>query len=310
MENWLHISVGLVFFAVSFSTLVVYRFIFGERLHLAQRMDQVVGTASPPPVREIELNVPLYQRAIGPGLALLAKLLGKYIPTAKEAELQRKLNAAGNPGNLNGRELVVIKYLSAVGLCFLFWAWGGAMGKAIPQCMLLAAVGIPLGWLVPDLYLNTCIKQRKAEVEKSLPDVLDLLTVSVEAGLGFDGALMKVTEKTKGVLADEFVLMLQECHMGKPRRDALRDMANRVDVDDLSSFCGSIILADTLGVSIGNVLRTQSKQMRQKRRQRTEEIAMKAPIKMLFPMVFFIFPAIFVILLGPAALQLMKVFTQ
>lgn len=310
MENWLHISVGLVFFAVSFGMLVIYGFIFGQRLQMAQRMDQVVGTVSPSPVRDLELNVPLYQRAIRPGLMLLAKLLSKFISTARESELQKKLDVSGNPGNLNGRELMVIKYLTAAGLGFLLWMWGGMLGKALPQCVLLAAVGIPLGWLAPELYLNALIRQRKTDVEKSLPDVLDLLTVSVEAGLGFDGALMKVTEKTKGVLADEFVLMLQECHMGKPRREALRDMANRVDVDDLSSFCGSIILADSLGVSIGNVLRTQSKQMRQKRRQRTEELAMKAPIKMLFPMVLFIFPAIFVILLGPAALQLMKAFSN
>lgn len=310
MNIWLNISAGLVFFAVSFGTLVIYHFIFGERLKIARRMDQVVGSPAPLPVRELELSVPLYQRAIRPALTWLALLLSRFIPSTREAELQKKIVAAGNPGNLSAREWMVFKYLGAVGLGFLLWAFGGMAGKSLPQSVLLAAVGVPLGWLSPDLFLNSRVRRRKSQVEKSLPDVLDLLTVSVEAGLGFDGALMKVAEKSKGVLADEFVLMLQECHMGKQRRQALRDMADRVAVDDLSSFCGSIILADTLGISIGNVLRTQSNQMRQKRRQRTEESAMKAPIKMLFPMVLFIFPAIFIIILGPAVLQIMKAFAS
>lgn len=310
METWLHISVGLIFFAVSFSTLVVYHFIFGERLRLAQRMDQVVGTPAPLPVRELELSVPLYQRAIRPALKGLARLLSRFIPATKESELTKKLTAAGNPGNLAAREWLVLKYLTAIGLSFLLWTWGGLLEKNLPQSIMLSGVGILLGWMLPDLYLNSRVQSRKKQVEKALPEALDLLTVSVEAGLGFDGALMKVAEKTKGVLADEFVLMLQECHMGKQRREALRDMANRVAVDDLSSFCGSVILAETLGISIGNVLRTQSKQMRQKRRQKCEELAMKAPIKMLFPMVLFIFPAIFVILLGPAVLQIMKAFAE
>lgn len=308
MDNWLHFSVGLVFFAVSFATMVVYYFIFGERHKIAQRMDQVVGTLAPLPVRELELSIPLYQRAIQPALSALGKLLVRFIPASREAELAKKLAMANNPGNLAAREWIVLKYLAAMGLGFLLWTWAGLLSKPLPQCILMAGVGVPMGWLSPDLFLNSKIRNRKKQVEKDLPDVLDLLTVSVEAGLGFDGALMKVAEKTDGVLANEFVLMLQECHMGKPRRDALRDMANRVDVDDLSSFCGSVILADTLGISISNVLRTQSKQMRQKRRQSTEEQAMKAPIKMLFPMVMFIFPAIFVILLGPAALRIMKAF--
>ncbi|GAB6157738.1 type II secretion system F family protein [Desulfotomaculum varum] len=310
MENWLYISLGLVFFAVSFGALVIYKFLFGQRLQMAQRIEQVVGSPAPVPVRELELSVPLYQRAIRPALAGIARLLARIIPAAREVELQKKVVAAGNPGNLNAREWMVIKYLGALGVGFFIWSWAGLTSKSLPQAVFLAGMGILVGWLGPDLYLQGRIKQRKIQVEKALPDALDLLTVSVEAGLGFDGALMKVAEKTQGVLADEFVIMLQECHMGKTRREALRDMADRVAVDDLSGFCGSIILADTLGISIGNVLRTQAQQMRQKRRQRSEEMAMKAPIKMLFPMVLFIFPAIFVILLGPAVLQIMKAFAN
>jgi tight adherence protein C len=140
--------------------------------------------------------------------------------------------------------------------------------------------------------------------------VLVLLTVSVEAGLAFDSAVARVVEKLKGPLGDEFQRMLQDVRMGMPRREALRDMSNRVEVADLTNFVSSLIQADTHGVSISKVLRVQSEQMRYKRKQRAEEQAMKAPIKMIFPLIFFIFPTIFVILLGPAGIQVVKMFSN
>ena len=139
-----------------------------------------------------------------------------------------------------------------------------------------------------------------------MPDVLDLLTVSVEAGLGFDAALQRVVQKMTGAISVEFAKTLQEIKMGKHRREALRDLGLRTGIDDLNTFISAIVQADQLGVSIGNVLRVQSEQMRRKRRQRIEEKAMKAPIKMLIPMVLFIFPTIFIVLLGPAAMQMIE----
>lgn len=305
------LTTAMSFACVFCSVLVVYYFIFGTRMQIANRVNQVLGENNPAiSVRELELSQPLYRRVIHPALLALARLLARFIPATREADMARRAAAAGNPGQFTAREWIALKYLAAGALGLLFWAWCRGMSLPLPQSIMLTICGIPVGWLLPDLFLNSRIRQRKASVEKSLPDVLDLLTVSVEAGLGFEGALMKVAEKTRGVLADEFVLMLQECHMGKPRREALRDLADRVGVDDLSSFCGSVILADTLGISIGNILRTQSRQMRLKKRQYTEELAMKAPVKMLFPMVFFIFPAIFIVLLGPAVLQIIKAFQQ
>lgn len=300
-------SIG-IFGMVLCLTLLVHRMILGKRIIIAQRMDTVVGSSAPPPIRQQELSAPLYQRAIKPALAGLAKLLGKFIPATREESLAIKLREAGNPGNLAPRELMVIKYLIAAGIAFLLFLLAESTGKAFAQSVLLALVGIPLGWLIPDVILNSKARQRKEEVEGDLPDVLDLLTVSVEAGLGFDGALLKVVEKSKGVLADEFIQVLQETKMGKSRREALRDMADRVGVPDLSNFVSAVIMADQLGIGIGNVLRLQSQDMRQKRRQRAEEKAMKAPIKMLIPMVLFIFPAIFVILLGPAVIQITRAF--
>ena len=147
-------------------------------------------------------------------------------------------------------------------------------------------------------------RNRGKEIQRDLPDILDLLTVSVEAGLGFDAALVKVVERKKGPLADEFGIVLREIRVGKPRKEALRELSERVKVDDITSLVSAVIQADQLGVGISNILRIQAEQVRTKRRQQAEESAMKAPIKMLFPLVFFIFPTLFVVLLGPAIIQI------
>uniref|UniRef100_UPI003B75D396 type II secretion system F family protein n=1 Tax=Desulforadius tongensis TaxID=1216062 RepID=UPI003B75D396 len=305
----MYLTVIGIFGLMLTGTLLIQQLVFGERIRMRQRVNDVVGSSpAPAPIRQQELSAPLYQRAIKPALNRLGRLMSKYIPVAREASLAKKLIEAGNPGNLAPRELMVIKYLLAGSGALALWFLAGTLGKNFAQGTMMALVGVITGWLLPDVILNSKIRQRKEEVEKKLPDVLDLLTVSVEAGLGFDGALVKVVEKSKGVLADEFVQVLQESKMGKPRREALRDMAGRIGVNDLSNFVGSVILADQLGISIGKVLRLQSKEMRQKRRQRAEEKAMKAPVKMLIPMVLFIFPAIFIILLGPAIIQIMRAF--
>lgn len=163
-----------------------------------------------------------------------------------------------------------------------------------------------MGMFIPYLFLEKKISDRRNILRRELPDVLDLLTVSVEAGLGFDSALVKLSEKMKGPMVDEFTRMLQEIRIGVARRDALRSLAARCNVQDISLFTSALIQADQLGVSVSNVLRVQSLDMREKRKQRAEEQAMKAPIKMVFPLVFFIFPTLFIVLLGPALLQIIN----
>lgn len=147
-------------------------------------------------------------------------------------------------------------------------------------------------------------KKRQREILKSLPDVLDLLTISVEAGLGFDQALTKVVEKAKGPLAEELAKTLQEIQYGKNRRDALRDLSTRLQVDALTQLVNALLQADRLGIGIAQVLRVQAEDLRMRRRQYAEERAMKAPVKLLFPLIFFVFPSLFVILLGPAAINI------
>lgn len=304
----LELVIGIVFIEAVLLTLLLYNFSSRGRREVEKRVTEVVGGLKPS-VREQELRAPFYKRAVKPLLARISSMAAKALPAEKEAELSRKIDSAGVSERIAPRELLVVKYLAAGGAALLLWFLGKVSGSSL-QAALMGSAGLGLGWFFPDLYLNKKCSVRKQEIEKTLPDALDLLTVSVEAGLGFDGALAKVVEKKKGVLSSEFMAMLQEVKMGKPRIEALRDMSRRVDVDDLSTFTGSVILADQLGISISNILRLQSEQIRQKRRQRAEEAAMKTPVKIIIPMVFFIFPAIFVVLLGPAVIQIANTFMK
>ncbi|MEN1760990.1 type II secretion system F family protein [Anoxynatronum sibiricum] len=287
--------------------LLLHRAVFGEKMRMSQRMDHVLGEKEVP-IRKQELSAPLYQRMFRPVLGKSANLVLAVIPFTREADLDKKVMEAGRPGNLNAREWMVIKTLLALAFAGLCWIFFQQTGRPVWQAVMMMVPLFFVGWFIVDSWLSGRVRRRRDEVQRALPDLLDLLTVSVEAGLGFEGALMKIVEKTNGLLSDEFLTVLRETKMGKSRRDALKDMAARLNVDSLSNFVGSIVLAEQLGISIGNVLRIQSKEMRQKKRQRAEETAMKAPIKMLIPMVMFIFPAIFIVLLGPAVLQIMRVF--
>lgn len=296
-----------LFLAAAFTFMAAYLLLFGRRLEMSRRMVEVVGERRST-IREKELSEPIMKRFFRPLLSNLVRLASRVLPSEKEASLSKKIIMAGKPGGLGPREFTAVKIILAfIGPSFFIladilfnWKPGG--------WIIALAVTAAAGWVLPDVFLQGKISDRKTEVEKTLPDVLDLITVSVEAGMGFDGALLKVVEKSRGTLASEFLIVLQECKMGKSRRDALRDMADRIGVDDLSTFIGSIIMAEQLGISISNVLRLQSEQMRRKRKQRAEEKAMKAPVKMMIPMVTCIFPTIFVVLLGPAAISLYQNF--
>lgn len=297
-------SAGLT---ASLFTLALWQYLYRERLAVLSRLNQWQRNTEQREEVYEKLNQPFADRVIRPFLRKMAGRMEKLMPSRKRAGLQHKLAMAGNPGNLSANEFLAIQYglgllAVVVALATIPWHWRLSAG------LLLTALVAGLAVLGPEIYLRFRTQQRQEEMVKRLPDVLDLLTVSVEAGLAFDGALQKVIEKTDGVLAAEFGRLLQEIRMGKPRREALRDLADRTGVDDLTTFVGAMVQADQLGVSIGNVLRLQSEQMRRQRRQRAEEKAMKAPIKMLFPLVLFIFPTIFIVLLGPAVLQMLKVF--
>ncbi|MEM8860170.1 MAG: type II secretion system F family protein, partial [Chloroflexota bacterium] len=184
---------------------------------------------------------------------------------------------------------------------FGFWLGGEE------RWLLFGLGGLGLGVVIPRLMLGSAVSRRKESILKKLPDALDLMTICVEAGLTFDGAMTKVDEKWEDPLSNEFGRVVSEIQLGKTRRQSLKDMSDRLDVADVQTFVASILQADQLGVSVGKVLRIQSDQMRVRRRQRAEEKAQQAPVKMLFPMVFLIFPALFVVLLGPAGIRVWRI---
>jgi tight adherence protein C len=254
---------------------------------------------------ELELQQPFSQRVLVPLARTIFNTIGKYGPKQSAERLRLNLQQAGNPGNLNPVMFSGIRMALAVllGVIFSFITF-----RTMPfaQAMMYSAIGIGLGYLLPGIWLGQQIKKRKKNIVKALPDALDLLTISVEAGLAFDSALQRVTEKWETELAKEFKRVLTDTRLGRARRDALKDMAARTGVDDVQTFTAAVIQAEQLGVSIGKILRIQADQMRVRRRQRAEEAAQKAPIKMLFPMVFLIFPALFVVILGPAVPRLMQ----
>ena len=220
--------------------------------------------------------------------------------------IREKVQQTGRQGGLSPRDYLGLKLLSAIVIPLLVYLLLGRSSNL--QTFALAAYAAVIAWRLPDMQLERIIRQRHALLEKSFPDALDLLTVSVEAGLGFDGAVAKVAEKSEGPVAEEFKRLLQEMRMGKLRKDALRDFSLRCGVEDIMIFTSTVIQAEQLGLNISSTLKTQAEQMRRKRRQRAEEKAMKVPVKMLIPMVIFIFPTIFIVLLGPAIIQIIENF--
>jgi tight adherence protein C len=264
-----------------------------------QRLSQLV--AQPRTLEEMELQQPFYDRAIRPTIQRLARFgrrsgeRGGVI-----ARIDSKLEKAGYPGGLRGADWMGVKLLSAIVFTFGVGIVGGLLTQTFELGVLLAFVGAAIGYIAPEFWLSRRVRARSEAMVLQLPDALDLLTISVEAGLGFDAALAKVVEKMEGPLVDEFRQALAEVRMGRPRRESLRDVAHRADAQPVTNFIGAIVQAEQLGVPIAKVLQIQSQQLRIERRQRAEEAAAKAPVKMLFPMVGCIFPTIFIVILGPA----------
>ncbi|KJS17935.1 MAG: hypothetical protein VR69_02605 [Peptococcaceae bacterium BRH_c4b] len=299
----------LVFSGSALGFLAMHNLISRKNVDLSKRANAILSGPAPD-IRERELSEPLSKRMLKPLVHRVALHTSRWLPSEKEALLAKKIEMAGRPGGFGPREFTALKFIVTVSSICMMLLLETLFTLPRQKWLLLTVLAGVAGWYLPGFYLRQKILERKSEVEKTLPDILDLLTVSVEAGMGFDGALLKVVDKGKGILAGEFLQVLHHCKMGKPRREALRDMAERMGVDDLSTFTGSVIQAEQLGLGLGNVLRLQSEQMRQKRRQRAEESAMKAPVKMMIPMVLFIFPTIFVVLLGPAVINILNAFSK
>jgi tight adherence protein C len=268
-----------------------------------------LGTMQAKNLEELELQQPFLERTFRPLAARLSESMGKMASSSFQDKAEKRLALAGNPGNLRVADWLGIKAVAAIVGALLFVFLFGVVGVlGLPPVLriLMGGIGLLFGYTIPEFWLGGRVKKRQHAVLLQIPDALDLLTISVRAGLGFDAALAKVVEKLEGPLTDEFRRALAEVRVGRTRREALRDIVPRTEVAPLTNFIGAIIQAEQLGVSISKVLQVQSEQLRIERRQRAEEMAAKAPIKMLFPLVGCIFPSLFIIILGPAIILIMQ----
>ncbi len=295
---------GLLTFA-GFSLLI-----FGIASRRGDPMDaRLAGIVQAPrTLEEYEMQAPFMERFLRPLLLGMARGFARMTPSSSLDGIQSRLQSAGMQGQMQVSDFVGLKGLGTIfGLAFaglLAFALHAQLGVIV----LLALVLGFIGYVAPDLWLRSKTDRRKLEITNALPDTIDLLTISVEAGLGFDQAMGRIVSKSSNTLAREFGRVLQQMRLGVPRRDALRQMADRTGVEDVSQFVGAIVQAEQLGASVGRVLRVQSSEMRVRRRQRAQKLAQQAPIKMLFPMAFLILPSIFVVVLGPAIPRIVKVF--
>jgi tight adherence protein C len=254
-------------------------------------------------VRDQEMLAPISERVVAPLLEGLTGIARRFTPAGFGEGVAQKLIMAGNPENLNVDKVLVFKLLGIVSV--VLWI-PIVIGLGFGGMFAVVAVLVLWGsaFMYPDVLINRKIEDRQKEISRKLPDILDLLVISVEAGLGFEQALDRTTVAVPGALSDEFRRMLHEIRIGASRADALRAMAERTDVPELRAFIMAMLQADTFGVSISRLLRSQADEMRTRRRLRAQEQAQKAPVKMLFPLVFCIFPSIFVVILGPAIIQI------
>lgn len=255
----------------------------------------------------IDLDVSFLDRVLKPSIANFARFFSRILPQSTLSEVQSQLTRAGDPMTFNA---FISFWAIALGLCVLMaiFLFVSGPGGLIPNRLGMASAVIFMGYFLPRNWLKGKVKSKQKMVIRALPDALDLITTCVEAGLGLDAALQRVAEKSEGPLADELQKMLRDVSMGKLRREAMTELSERIGVDELSSFITAIIQAEQLGVGIAQVLRVQSDQLRTQRRQRAERQAHEAPIKMIFPLVLFIFPAFLAIILGPAVIRISTAF--
>ena len=258
---------------------------------------------------QVEEHLSVTQRLLLPLTQAPVQLMRRMMPTAFLERVQMRLVVAGEPMTVNAYLMFQVVSAATFLLLPVLIVMGGGIGLG-PKGLLLIAMFAAVGLLLPSMWLRQRVGQRQSLIIKTLPDSFDLITTCVEAGLGLDAALARVAEKVQGPFAVELRRTLREIALGKMRRDALRELGERTGVPDLITFVNAVVQAELMGSSVGAVLRVQSEQMRVRRRQRAEQQAYKAPVKMIFPLVLCIFPTLFIVILGPAVITIMKDFPK
>lgn len=298
--------------ALVFTALVLSLSVFGEsaeRRGVARSVAaiQAMDRATPELLQQ-ELERPFAERVLGPLGDQLVGTGRKLVRADTAQRLQYRLNVAGNPPGWDVNRLIGLKVLGLSVLGGLGFLYIASTGWPFIRVVIGTAAVAAFGYVLPNVLLFNAGQKREKLMRNALPDALDLLTVSVEAGLGFDGAVDRVARNTEGPLAQEFFRLLQEMNIGVGRTDAMRAMAERTSLDDLKSFCLAMVQADSLGIPIGRVLRIQSQEMRTKRRQRAEEKAQQVPVRIMIPLILFILPCLFLVIMGPAGIQMAEQF--
>jgi tight adherence protein C len=272
---------------------------------MVQQRLSVYGGEKPLTIEEMELQRPFTERFLRPAMEQIGRRLSRSTPQKARQDLLNKLDLAGKPGNLTPEDFAAVRLIAAAVMA----AIGLLLGLLLANPVYLAiaiVLGAILGFFLPVLWLQQKVDARRSEIQKGLPDALDLLVICVDAGLGFDASLTRVTEKFKNALSEEFAKVLREVSLGRPRLEALDEMGRSSGVEDLHNFIQAVIQSEQFGTGVGKILRIQADEMRRKRRQRAQEKAAQATLKMMLPMVGCIFPTLWIVLLGPAALILMK----
>jgi tight adherence protein C len=303
------LAIAVAALAAGAILLIVLGLSGGQSVDPVQARLTQLGTMQAKNLEELELQAPFVERTLRPLAARMSGRMSRVASTSFTETTEKRLALAGNPGDLRVADWLGIKAIGAIVgaiLFFVLFVLVGVLGLPFIIGLVMTGVGGLFGYTAPEFWLGGRVKKRQKAILMMIPDTLDLLTISVRAGLGFDAALGKVVEKLQGPLSDEFRRALAEVRVGKARRDALRDIVPRTEVVPLTNFIGAIIQAEQLGVSVSKVLQVQSEQLRIERRQRAEEQAAKAPIKMLFPLVGCIFPSLFIVILGPAIILIVQ----
>lgn len=301
-------GLGAIFVSVTV-LLATVGVLTSERTQVSRSMAALRRMDVPEDMRA-ELDASFEERVLEPARERFIKLGRRLTPQGQIDKMSRRLERAGSPEGWDVNRVISVKVLAgAVGalLGFVLPVVLGASAPVLLGCVIGAGA---LGFYAPDLAIYQIGYERKDRIRKELPDAMDLLTITVEAGLAFDAAVTQVARNTEGPLADEFYRVLQEIQLGRSRGEALEQMTERVDVEELNTFVSAVVQADSLGIPIAQVLRVQAREMRIKRSQRAEEAAQKVPVKILFPLIFCILPALFVVIIGPAAVNIFRSFTS
>lgn len=302
------VGAALIFLALTLS-LSLIGVASGERRGVARSVAAIRALDSAPEALKAELERPFAERVLGPLGDRFVDLGRKLVRADTASKLQYRLDIAGNPPGWDVNRIIGLKVLGMSGVGVLVFLYLLSADWTSIRVIIATGLAAGFGYLLPNILLRNAGEKRSKLMRNSLPDAIDLLTVSVEAGLGFDAAVSRVALNTTGPLSQEFARLLQEMQLGVGRSDAMRAMSERSSIQDLKSFSMAMVQADSLGIPIGRVLRIQSAEMRVKRRQRAEQKAQQVPVKIMIPLVLFILPCLFIVILGPAGIQIAATFS-